>query len=199
MRTSSAAGRAEPAAPGAARHRLALAAHWVSAGGLVAYPTEAVYGLGCDPDDGEAVRRLLALKARPEAKGLILIGADWAQIEPYVVPLGRLRMAVIRATWPGPVTWLLPARPTTPRWLTGNHATLAVRVTAHPLAAGLCRRWGGALVSTSANVASRPPARTALAVRLALGPGLDYVLAGPCGGQARPSRIRDGLTGAVLR
>jgi L-threonylcarbamoyladenylate synthase len=202
MQTSSAAGPADgrpSVGLAAARHRLALAAHWVARGGLVAYPTEAVYGLGCDPRDGAAVRRLLALKARPEDKGLIVIAADWAQVEPLVLSLSPERMAAIRATWPGPVTWLLPARRETPCWLTGDHATLAVRVTAHPLAAALCQRWGGPLVSTSANRAARPPARSALAVRRALGSGLDYVLAGPCGGAARPSSICDGVTGAVLR
>jgi L-threonylcarbamoyladenylate synthase len=182
-----------------ARHHLALAAHWIARGGLLAYPTEAVYGLGCDPHDGVAVRRLLDLKGRSEDKGLILIAADWAQIEPFVLNLDPERMAAIRTTWPGPVTWLLPARPETPRWITGDHVTLAVRVTAHPLASALCRRWGGPLVSTSANRAARPPARSALAVRRALGRGLDYVLTGPCGGAARPSSIRDGATGAVLR
>jgi L-threonylcarbamoyladenylate synthase len=182
-----------------ARHRLALAAHWVARGGLVAYPTEAVYGLGCDPLDRAAVWRLLTLKARPAAKGLILIAADWSQLEPFVHTLGPEHMEVIHATWPGPVTWLLPARRTTPSWLTGDHETLAVRVTAHPLTAALCRRCGGPLVSTSANRASCPPARSALAVRQALGAGLDYVLVGPCGGAARPSRIRDGASGAVLR
>jgi L-threonylcarbamoyladenylate synthase len=198
MQTSSVAAPAEGQAPAAGR-RLALAAHWVACGGVVAYPTEAVYGLGCDPRDGAAVRRLLALKARPEGKGLILIAAAWSQLEPYVRDLEPERMAVIHATWPGPVTWLLPARPETPRWLTGDHATLAVRVTAHPMAAALCQRWGGALVSTSANRASRPPARTALGVRRALPSGLDYLLSGPCGGAARVSSIRDGRTGAVLR
>lgn len=205
MRTFNAAASAEdqaragPSPVSAARHRLALAAHWVARGGLVAYPTEAVYGLGCDPRNGTAVRRLLALKVRSEAKGLILIAADWSQLEAYVRPLDPGRMTVIGATWPGPVTWLLPARRETPAWLTGDHATLAVRVTAHPLAAALCRCWGGALVSTSANRAARPPARTPLAVRRALGDGLDYILSGPCGGSARPSSIRDGRTGAVLR
>jgi len=182
-----------------ARQRIALAVHWIARGGLVAYPTEAVYGLGCDPRDRDAVGRLLALKARPEAKGLILIAAQWGQLEPYVRPLGPERMAIIHASWPGPVTWLLPARCDTPRWLTGEHQTLAVRVTAHPLAAALCARWGGPLVSTSANRAGRPPARSALAARLALGDGVDYILAGPCGGSPRPSSIRDGATGAVLR
>jgi L-threonylcarbamoyladenylate synthase len=198
MQTSSAAAPAK-GQDAAAGFRLALAAHWVACGSVVAYPTEAVYGLGCDPWDCIAVRRLLALKARPEGKGLILIAAAWLQLEPYVRNLDPERMAAIHATWPGPVTWLLPARPETPRWLTGDHATLAVRVTAHPLAAALCRRWGGALVSTSANRAARPPARTALGVRLALGVGLDYILSGPCGGAARVSSIRDGRTGAVLR
>ncbi len=148
MPTSSAVVRAEGSAPAAsglaaARHRLGLAAAWVARGGLIAYPTEAVYGLGCDPENGHAVRRLLALKARPEHKGLILIAADWAQLEPYVRGLGQTAMAAIHATWPGAVTWLLPARRETPRWLTGEHQTLAVRVTAHPLAAALCRQWGG--------------------------------------------------------
>lgn len=198
MQTSSAAAPAEGQVA-AARLRLALAAHRVACGGIVAYPTEAVYGLGCDPRDWVAVRRLLALKARPEGKGLILIAAAWSQLEPYVRGLDEGRMAVIHATWPGPVTWLLPARPETPRWLTGDHETLAVRVTAHPLAAALCRCWGGALVSTSANRASRPPARTALGVRRALPGGLDYLLNGSCGGAARVSSIRDGTTGAVLR
>ena len=198
MQTSSAAAPAEGQAT-AARLRLALAAHWLACGGLVAYPTEAVYGLGCDPRDRSAVHRLLALKARPEGKGLILIAADWIQLEPYVRSLGPERMAAIHGTWPGPVTWLLPARPGAPRWLTGDHATLAVRITAHPLAAALCRRWGGALVSTSANRASRPPARTPLGVHLALAGGLDYILTGRCGGAARVSSIRDGTTGAVLR
>jgi L-threonylcarbamoyladenylate synthase len=205
MRTSSAAAPAEGGSNAglgpfaSARHRLALAAHWIARGGLVAYPTEAVYGLGCDPRDGVAVRRLLALKARSEGKGLILVAADWAQLEPFVLNLDPERMGEIRATWPGPVTWLLPARIETPSWLTGDHATLAVRVSAHPLAAALCRRWGGPLVSTSANLAAHPPARSALAVRRALGSGLDYILTGPCGGAARPSIILDGATGAVLR
>jgi L-threonylcarbamoyladenylate synthase len=191
--------RVSPEPEAAARQRLDLAAGWVRHGGLVAYPTEAVYGLGCDPMNGTAVLRLLELKARPEGKGLILIAADWSQLQPYVRSLDQERMTAIHATWPGPVTWLLPARPETPRWLTGDHATLAVRVTAHPLAAALCRRCGGPLVSTSANRAARPAARTALAVRRTLGARIDYLLVGPCGGNLRPSSIRDGQTGAVLR
>lgn len=180
-------------------HRLRLAAARIRRGGVVAYPTEAVYGLGCDPWDGSAVRRILAMKQRPEAKGLILIAASLAQLEPFVHWLEPARMAEIFASWPGPHTWLLPARAETPVWLRGRHATLAVRVTAHPLAAALCREAGSALVSTSANRASHRPARTALEVRLRLNAQMDYLLAGPCGGRAQCSSIRDGRDGRLLR
>lgn len=180
-------------------HRLRLAAHVIRRGGVVAYPTEAVYGLGCDPWNRVAVSRLLTIKQRDVSKGLILIAADPAQLTPFIKNLPAARMAEISATWPGPHTWLLPARHSTPRWLTGRFETLAVRVTAHPLAAGLCRAFGGAIVSSSANRADRPPARTALQVRLALHDQPELLLAGACGGSGRPSTIRDGRTGRVLR
>ncbi|MDS4019718.1 MAG: L-threonylcarbamoyladenylate synthase [Candidatus Competibacter sp.] len=181
------------------RLRLHAAARVVRTGGLIAYPTEAVYGLGCDPRDERAVRRLLALKRRPMRKGLILIAADLAQIEPFLQPLTQADRARLAATWPGPRTWLIPARPATPRWLRGRHDTLAVRVTAHPLAATLCRACGHPLVSTSANRSGRPPARTALAVRRQLGRDLDYLLPGPTGGAVKPTEIRDLRTGLVVR
>jgi L-threonylcarbamoyladenylate synthase len=180
-------------------HRLRLAARVIAGGGLIAYPTEAVYGLGCDPGNRAAVLRLLALKRRDPAKGLILIAADPGQLAPFVADLEPARMAEVLASWPGPNTWLLPVRALTPDWLHGRFDTLAVRVTAHPLAAALCRAWGGPLVSTSANRAGRPPARTALGARRALQQRVDLILAGPCGGAARPSLIRDGRTGRVLR
>lgn len=166
---------------------------------MIAYPTEAVYGLGCDPRCREAVLRLLAIKERDLSKGLILIAADLGQLAPFVESLSAERMREIEETWPGPNTWLLPARPTTPGWLTGRFDTLAVRVTAHPVAAALCRAFGGALVSTSANRSGRPPARTALEARRALGDALDDLLVGRCMGADRPSSIRDGRTGRVLR
>ncbi|MBP6261505.1 MAG: Sua5/YciO/YrdC/YwlC family protein, partial [Chromatiaceae bacterium] len=81
-------------------HRLRLAAHWIKAGGVVAYPTEAVYGLGCDPWNGEATRRILTMKQRPESKGLILIAAAIQQLTPFVEPLDADRMVAILATWP---------------------------------------------------------------------------------------------------
>lgn len=189
---------AEPEAlPG--RHRLRLAARCIRNGGILAYPTEAVYGLGCDPGNQAALQRLLTIKQRPEHKGLILIAADFAQLQPFIDPPDPARMQAVFATWPGPVTWLLPARADTPYLLRGRHTTLAVRVTAHPLAAALCLAVGTALVSTSANLGGRPPARTPLQVRSALGAQIDLVLTGRCGTRTRPSTIRDGRTGTLIR
>lgn len=188
----------DPAIP-PGRHRLRRAARCIAAGGILAYPTEAVFGLGCDPWNRDAVERLLAIKRRPMHKGLILIAADFDQLVPFVEPLDQERMRAVLASWPGPVTWLLPAREETPLWLRGSHATLAVRVTAHPLAAALCASARSALVSTSANISSRAPARTPLQVRRIFGSRVDQVLAGPCGPRTRPSTIRDGRTGKVIR
>ncbi len=179
--------------------QLRQAAHVVHGGGLIAYPTEAVYGLGCNPLDATAVQRLLALKGRPMDKGLILIAADLDQLRPFLVPLSTDDEATVNATWPGPVTWLLPARPETPRWLRGVHDTLAVRVTDHPLAAALCQQLGQPLVSTSANRSGQSPARSPLAVQRTFGNAVDLTLSGPLGGQHRPTLIRDIRTGQILR
>lgn len=175
------------------------AARALHGGGVIAYPTEAVYGLGCDPLNPQAVLRLLALKQRPVEKGVILIAADMAQLEPYLDELPPALRQKVAASWPGPVTWLLPVPPEVPTWLRGSHDSLAVRVTAHPLAAALCRAWGGAIVSTSANISRRPPARNPLTVQRVFGDSLDYILHGSLGGQARPTEIRDGRSDRVVR
>ena len=190
-----------PRDQGATPFGLRRAAGILDEGGVLAYPTEAVFGLGCDPLDPIAVHRLLALKRRPASKGLILIAADLSQLVPFVDldALSPERLAEVQGSWPGPHTWLMPTRAGIPNWLTGVHARIAVRVTAHPLAAALCAAWGGALVSTSANRAGQHPARTALQVRQRLPKGLDLILHGPCGGAARPTSIRDAVTGASIR
>ncbi len=181
--------------------RLAIdrAARIVRAGGVIAYPTEAVFGLGCLPDDRRAVLRLLGLKRRSWRKGVILIGATLAQLERYATLPPEPRRSEILATWPGPVTWTLPARRAAPPWITGGRDTVAVRLTAHPLARRLCARVGSALVSTSANVSRRRPHRRALILRRALGRQLDCVLAGELGDLTQPTVIRDGRTGETLR
>jgi L-threonylcarbamoyladenylate synthase len=179
--------------------QLKQAVRAIRAGAIVAYPTEAVFGLGCDPDNLEAVWRLLALKQRPVEKGLILIAASFDQLVPYVEPLDAGIEKKVLASWPGPVTWLLPARPQVSPLLRGSHRTIAVRVTAHPVARVLCAALGHALVSTSANVAGGRPARDVLAVRRIFGESVDYIVPGKVGSLGRPTEIRDALSDSVVR
>jgi L-threonylcarbamoyladenylate synthase len=178
---------------------VARAARVVLAGGVIAYPTEAVFGLGCLPERRDAVERLLEIKRRSWRKGLLLIGADLAQLERFVVLPPEPRLSEILAGWPGPVTWVLAARPRVPRWVTGGRDTVAVRLTGHPVARSLCAAAGRALVSTSANVSRRPALRDLTRLRRALGAEVDYVLAGELGGLANPTVIKDGRTGEILR
>jgi len=167
-------------------------------GGIVAYPTEAVYGLGCLPEYPEAVYRLLRLKKRRAAKGLILVAASPEQLEPYIhYPDFSVKERVL-ATWPGPVTWLLPAKRAVPEWIKGEHTTVAVRVSKHPVVSALCRA-AGVLVSTSANPELMPPARTLRKVVNYFGHSLDYLVPGKVGGWTSPTEIRDALSGKILR
>jgi len=171
------------------------------AGGVIAYPTEAVYGLGCDPQNEAAVAQVFALKQRPPAQGVLLIAADFAQVEKYI-DLARVSpeaLAGVRASWPGPHTWVFPRSAATPEWLARGHAGIALRVTAHPVAAALCRAFGGALVSTSANRHGEPAARTAAEVRGQFGDALACVLDGATGGLERPTPIRDAISGDNIR
>ncbi|EDY87155.1 Sua5/YciO/YrdC family protein [gamma proteobacterium HTCC5015] len=167
-------------------------------GEVVAYPTEAVFGLGCDPRQELAVRQVLRLKQRPEEKGLILIAAEIDQLDHWLdMDAVTEQWPHVLERWPGPVTWLLPCRPSTPRWLRGQFETLAVRVTAHPQAAQLCRDFGGALVSTSANPAGLEPARSPQAVADYFP---DMVCAeGEVDVSAQPSTILDAQTQRVIR
>src|SRR5574340_388354 len=135
-------------------------ATYVRRGGLIAYPTESCYGLGCDPDNRTAVLRLLKLKQRPQRKGLILIAANYRQVARYLQPLTPDEQARLKSDGAQAITYLMPAKPSCPRWLRGNHETLAVRLTAHPFAMQLCLSANSALVSTSANRSGQRPART---------------------------------------
>ena len=169
------------------------------AGGIVAYPTESVYGLGCDPWDRTAVARVFAVKRRPARKRCILIAADPGQLEPLVdVRDPRFRGFASRC-WPGPVTLVAPAREGAPAWLVDAAGTVATRVTDHPVARGLCASFGGALISTSANRDGCPPARDALRVRAAFGTEIDWYVAGRTGGLAAPTRIVDIRDGRTIR
>jgi L-threonylcarbamoyladenylate synthase len=169
-------------------------------GKVIAYPTEAVWGLGCDPDNEAACLRLLQIKQRPVSKGLILIAANMEQLGPLLTELSSDQRQQLKSTWPGPVTWLIPDYgDQIPPWIKGDHSSVAVRVTAHPLAAALCLACGGPLVSSSANKAGKPPARSSLQVIKHLGSEIDGLVHGPLGSQNKPSRIVDLLTGKILR
>ena len=175
----------------------ALRAH-LRHGGLIAYPTESCYGLGCDPRNARALQRLINLKGRSAAKGLLLIADQFKRLQPFMRPLAAADRARLRTSWPGPVTWVVPASSACPALLTGGRPTIAVRVTAHHGAARLCRELGMALVSTSANKSGHKPAKTAAECRRIFGARV-RVIAGRIGPRRRPSTLIDLATGTVLR
>ncbi|KAF0808314.1 Sua5/YciO/YrdC/YwlC family protein [Alcanivorax xiamenensis] len=177
---------------------LDTAARIVHAGGVIAYPTETVYGLGCDPFNREAVNRLLAIKSRPWRKGLIMVAADLSQLDGLVV-LSDAERRQLSDIWPAPVTYLLPATPAVPEWVRGEHAKVAVRVSPHPLVRALARAVGTPIISTSANRAGQPPARNRFQVARVMGEELDFIVTGDCDPRARPSTIIDLETGRVVR
>ena len=174
------------------------AADHLRAGRVIAYPTEAVYGLGCDPGSESGVRAILRLKQRSPNAGLILIADSFDRLRPFVAVTG-INLDAAMATWPGPVTWLIPRAPSVPDWLAGTHPTIAVRVTDHPVCRLLCAAFDGAIVSTSANPSTEPPARSASEVHGYFGENIAGIVSGALGARQQPSEIRDLATGAVIR
>ncbi|MFT5806508.1 MAG: L-threonylcarbamoyladenylate synthase [Moritella dasanensis] len=168
---------------------------------VIAYPTEAVFGLGCDPMNETAVLRLLTIKQRPIDKGLILIAANLAQLEHYV-DLSKLtvqQIERINQTWPGPATWVMPAKAQVPKWLTGQFDSIAVRVSAHPTVQRLCLAFGGPITSTSANLTGVTPCVTTAEVTQQLAPLLGAIVDEKVGELAQPTTITDAVTGRIYR
>ena len=165
----------DAAAPDAAA--LEDAADVLRRGGLVAFPTETVYGLGARALDKVHVRRIYEAKGRPSANPLIVhvasvaAAGEVAVLEDWIVSLGA-------ALWPGPVTFVLPRRPHVPDEVTGGGATVAVRVPAHPVALGLLRALGEPLAAPSANRSTELSPTTAAHVVASLGSRVDLVLDG---------------------
>jgi L-threonylcarbamoyladenylate synthase len=177
--------------------RRALAAH-LRRSGLIAYPTESCYGLGCDPDNHKAVQRLLKLKQRPQHKGLILIAASYQQVARYLHPLTSDQQQQLKIAGAQAITYLMPTLHSTPRWLRGNHDTLAVRLTAHKQAAQLCSGVNSALVSTSANRSGQRPVKTYAQCQRLFG-GKVWVLPGRVGKRKQPSTISRWADGKIIR
>ena len=166
-------------------------------GGVIAYPTEGVFGLGCLPDDIDAVARILRIKERSPRKGLILIAARPGQFDDWIDP--AIRGALPEPDPKQPVTWIVRPAARVPAIVTGDNPGLAVRITTNPIAAAICDAVDMPIVSTSANVAGRPVARNAFILHRNFGHLVDYVVPGECGPASGPSEIRDLETGRVLR
>lgn len=181
------------------------AASVIWSGGVIAYPTEAVWGLGCDPDNKQACLNLLQIKQRQVEKGMILIAGELEQFSALLAPLTPLQRSQIADAWQqqdktGAVTILVPdPLDQVPWWVKGQHPAVALRVSRHPLVKALCAASGGALVSTSANISGKPPARSRLMLEKQLGTQLDFIVPGELGGERKPSRIIDLETGKTLR
>ena len=170
-------------------------------GEVIAYPTEGVFGVGCDPDNPEAIKKLLELKQRPVEKGLILIAASYQQLLPYIdeSQLTQDQLRKVHQTWPGAVTWIMPCSDKVSSLVCGQFDSIAVRVTDHPLVQKMCNDFGKPLTSTSANLTGKPPCLTSQEVERQLGGHLAAILVGETGGRDRPSEIRDAKTSKVLR
>ena len=182
--------------------QLDQAVEMLKQGEVLAYPTEAVWGLGCDPYQQSAFDKILKLKQRPLEKGVILVAASMAQAAPFLQGLSDEQLKKMQDSWQitaeqRATTWLVPLTAAVPAWISGQHDRVAIRVTTHPLVQQLCNAFGGAIVSTSANPAGLDAAKTASEVdkyfpKLAM-------LDGALGMSSEPSRIIDIHTGQVIR
>lgn len=179
--------------------RIRQAVRILSGGGIIAYPTEAVWGLGCDPLDEFAVARILDLKGRPMQKGLILVAASLQQFDWLLHDLTAAQQSRLELSWPGNTTWLVPHRGRVPEWIAGEHDTVALRVSDHRVTRELCQAYAGPLVSTSANVAGCKAAREQYQVRRYFGDAVDYLVPGNLGGKHSPSMIRDLVSDRIIR
>lgn len=168
-------------------------------GGVIAYPTEAVMGLGCDPFQEQAVRKIIKLKQRDPAQGMICVFSDWYQVSEWVLPVDEDKLAAVFATWPGPVTWIFPASEAAPPWVCRGDKTVALRWSAHPVVTKLCDAFGGAIVSTSANQSGESPCLNQTQVQALWGDDIDAIVSGALGEQTSVSQIRDVLTGKTYR
>ena len=180
------------------------AAQCLHKGQVLAYPTEAVWGLGCDPFNELAFHEILRLKQRPIEKGVILLAAQIAQVEPLLKDLSPEMYEQVINSWSNrkpnerATTWLLPAGEHIPAWIKDNHSKVAVRVTTHSLCVALCNAFNGFIVSTSANPAGLEPARSLQEASRYFSGDMNY-LNGDLGLSREPSRIIDAETGEVIR
>ena len=168
-------------------------------GKVIAYPTEAVYGLGCDPFNIDAVSQVLRIKGRTFEKGFILVAANWDQVEHLVEPIEPAALARVFATWPGPNTWLFPANDNVPHWIRGRFANVAIRISDHPIIQALCETFAGPIISTSANKMGYPPTRDYRTTLMTFGDQVDFIVKGETGKRLRETTITNAVTGEIIR
>jgi L-threonylcarbamoyladenylate synthase len=180
--------------------RAHYAVHVLRQHGVLAHPTEAVWGLACNPFSEEAVQRLLDLKGRPEEKGLILISSDPAHFAGLLKPLPTELQQRFHAQQERPTTWIVPdVQEQIPHWVRGKHQGVAVRVSQHPIVHALTSAFQCPIISTSANPAGKPPAMNLADISRYFRGQVDFIVNGRLGGASRPSRIIDLQSGQVLR
>ncbi len=181
------------------RQQLQKASQIVADGGVIAYPTESCFGLGCYPKNSTAVKRILQLKHRSASKGMILIGSDFYHLRPYIKELPEQLIEKMLNSWPAAITWLVPAAHWVPDWLTGDSDKIAIRIPGHAIARELCRICDHALVSTSANKAGQPACVKKNQIERIFATEIDYIVDYPCGRSTRPSKIIDIESETVIR
>ena len=163
-------------------------------GEVVAYPTEGVWGIGCDPSNEEALKKLISLKKRSRGKGFILIGSELLHFKKYAeVEDNKTKLM---SKWPGPHTWIVPALEISPL-LSGGKKTIALRLSEHKETVNICNAFGGAIVSTSANKEGDKTPSSPEEIKKIF-PGIK-VMQGELGGLNKPSKIEDLVTGEVIR
>ena len=174
------------------------AVHCIQQGGIIAYPTETIYGLGCDPLCAEAVADILLIKDRDVGKGLILIASRIEQLDEFIDVTDSNDRAAM-AQQETPTTWVVPAKADAPEWITGGRDTVAVRISPHPVVIHLCDQLGHALVSTSANPSGSKPAMNALQLHRYFDGMVDSILISNHNLPGKASVIKDLRSGRLLR
>lgn len=170
-------------------------------GGVIAYPTEGVFGLGCDPSNEQAIAKLISVKSRSVEKGLILLAGDYQQLKPYINEslLPEDKKQHMLDTWPNGTTFVVPANKSLSAFLTGKFATIAVRITDQPDVTALCQQTQKPIVSTSANISGEPSAATWQTLSAEIVDKIDFIIKGNTLGYTKASTIVDAITGTVFR
>jgi len=178
---------------------LELAVDVLEKGGIIAYPTESTFGLGCDPFNTVVIERLQEIKQREADKGMIVVVANWSQVEELVEWQDEIQKDMIEQTWPGHITWVFPAKKSLSPRLCGPHHTIAIRMSAEPLIKELCDQFGHGVVSTSANVSHKTAVTTMMEAKSVFAEQVDFYVDEKVGAAKGPSKIIDAITCKIYR